>query len=62
MKRILATSLSILMLVGCNTIIIVHEEGDLPKLDIDTGKEFCDKQFRAKVKEDELIITCSIKL
>lgn len=47
---------------GCGIVTVTHEEGDLPKVDILKGSEFCDEKFRAKVSDDELVFTCMKKL
>lgn len=47
---------------GCGIVTVTHEEGDLPKVDILKGSEFCDEEFKAKVDTDEFVITCNIKL
>lgn len=60
MKQLLAVT--ILLLTACNSVSVVHREGELPKIDVGVGKDFCDKQFVAKVRRDELIITCAIKI
>jgi hypothetical protein len=60
MKKLLPVT--ILLLTACSSASVVHHDGELPKIDIGVGKDFCDKQFVAKVRRDELIITCAIKI
>jgi len=47
---------------GCGIITVTHEDGDLPKVDILKGSEFCDKEFEANIDTDEFVLTCHIKL
>ena len=47
---------------GCGIITVTHEDGNLPKVDILKGSEFCDEEFKAKVDADEFIISCHKKL
>lgn len=51
-----------LCLVGCSAIIIVHNEGELPKIDIVPGKEFCDEDLDVKIRDDEIGVNCSKKI
>ena len=49
-------------LSGCSLVEITHDTGSLPKLDIMYGKDFCTDDLHAKVRKDELTITCSVKI
>jgi hypothetical protein len=47
---------------GCGIITVTHEDGDLPKVDILKGNEFCDETFRAKIDVDAFLFTCIRKI
>ena len=47
---------------GCGIITVTHEDGDLPKVEILKGSEFCDDEFKAKVDVDAFLLTCIRKI
>lgn len=49
----------LIILQGCSTVEIHHEDGSMPKVEITT--EFCDK-LGAKARSDELTLTCTLNL
>jgi len=49
-------------LVGCSSIDIEHEKGELPKVKIVGAEEYCTEKLKARVRADEFIITCTIRL
>jgi len=52
-----------LLLTGCNIIIIKHEEGNLPRVELKDNTYFCKNgKTKVDVDSDELIVTCKIKI
>lgn len=55
--------LATILLSGCNIIIIKHEEGNLPKIELKDNQYFCQNgKTKVEVDSDELIVTCRIKV
>jgi len=52
----------IIFLVGCSSIDIEHEKGELPKVKIVGAEEYCTEKLKARVRADEFVITCTIRL
>ena len=49
----------VILLQGCTSVGITHDEGSMPKVEVKT--QFCDN-LRAKVKSDELRLTCTLTI
>ena len=49
----------LVFLQGCGSVEIHHEEGSLPKLEVES--EYCDK-VNAKVRSDSVMLTCTYRI
>ena len=56
-------AISLFLLSGCNVIVIKHEEGNLPRVELNDNTYFCKNgKTKIDVDSDELVITCKIKI
>lgn len=56
--------LLLFLLTGCSSIEIIHREGRMPKVDVEseTMDKICTKDFDADIKTDQFIISCEIAI
>lgn len=54
----------VLIITGCSNVSVVHTQGELPKIDVNSSTidKFCTKDFDAKIKKDQFIISCKVKI
>ena len=63
MVKLLLSLIGILLISGCNVIVIKHDEGSLPRVELKDNEYFCyNGKTKIKVDADELIVTCRIKI
>jgi hypothetical protein len=56
--------LLLFLLTGCSSIEIIHREGRMPKVEVESEfmDKLCTKDFDANIKTDQFIISCDIAL